>query len=301
MPASIQQVTVRVPATSANLGPGFDCLGLALDLYLEIRCRTTAAGLAVRVRQAEPAAAGPLGAAGISTGPDNPIYQAIRRVYEAANEPCPGIELDIDNGIPLSRGLGSSAAAIAAGLMAANSLLGGGFDRRRLLSIGLPLEGHPDNLAPALFGGLTVSAVVDGRVLTVPVEIKSWIGVALFVPDVAMSTSEARAVLPEKVPRGDAVFNVSRAALLVAALAGGDSGVLRWAMEDRLHQPYRARLFPALPRLIAAALEAGAAGAAMSGAGSSVIAFCTGEAQTVADAMGEAAARLGVAGTPMVA
>ncbi|MGH2469949.1 MAG: homoserine kinase, partial [Chloroflexota bacterium] len=201
MPAS--QVAVRVPATSANLGPGFDCLGLALDLFLNITCRVgqEAAGVRISVAGAE--------TGDISTGADNPILAALELVYQQAGaRPPRGLALSIENGIPLSRGLGSSAAAVAAGLMAGNGLLGEPFTRTELLDLGWRLEGHPDNLAPALLGGITTSAIVHDRVVCVPIASPPELSLALFVPDFAMPTSQARAALPTQVPRTDAVFNV---------------------------------------------------------------------------------------------
>jgi homoserine kinase len=285
--------TVQVPATSANLGPGFDCLGLALNIYLRVSCRTADGGLRI--------SATGLDAAGVSTGEDNLVYRAMRLLFDAAGKPAPALDIDIDNSIPLSRGLGSSAAAIVAGLVAANALCGKPFERRQLLDIGLPLEGHPDNLAPALFGGLRVSSMADGTVLTVPVALKNVPRIVLFIPDFVMSTSEARRVLPDSVPRADAIFNTCRSSLLVAALAAGDLSVLRWAMEDRLHQPYRGAIFPALPKLLEAALEAGAAGAAMSGAGSTVVALCDHDPAPITSALERAAAAEGLGGRGVTA
>ena len=218
-------------------------------------------------------------------------------MFHAAGEPTPSLELRIDNAIPLSRGLGSSAAAITAGLMLANALAGEHFDRQRLLEIGLPLEGHPDNLAPAMFGGLRVSSLAAGRVLTQAVALPRPPRVVLFVPDFAMSTAEARRVLPDSVPRADAIFNTGRSSMLVAALAAGDMSALRWAMEDRLHQPYRAAIFPALPNLIAAALDAGASGAALSGAGSTVLPSAP-RTTPIARALERAAATANLPATP---
>ncbi len=274
--------SVTVPASSANLGPGFDCLGLALDIYLRVSCATE--GTELRITANEP---------DIATDDSNVIYRAITLVFASAAKPLPaGLELSIDNAIPLSRGLGSSAAAIAAGLMLGNALCGAPFDKQRLLEIGLPLEGHPDNLAPALLGGLRVSSLAGDHVLSLPVALPKPPGIALFIPDFPMSTAEARRVLPASVSRADAIFNTCRSSLLVAALAAGDLSVLRWAMEDRLHQPYRSAIFEALPHLIEKALRAGAAGAALSGAGSTVIALCEGDPAPIAEAM----ARAGVAG-----
>jgi homoserine kinase len=275
-----------VPATSANLGPGFDCLGLALDIYLRVRCAVAGSGLRITA-----------GDASISTGDDNLIYQAMLAVYSAAGAAPPaGLSFDIDNAIPLSRGLGSSSAAIVAGLLQADAVMGTGLSRSRLLEVGLPLEGHPDNLAPALFGGLVTSAVGPDGVLVQQVPLPRPPRVALFIPERAMSTAEARRVLPATYSRADAVFNAGRTGLLVAALAGGNLAPLRWAMEDRIHQPYRASLLPELPALVDAALAAGAAGAALSGAGSTVIALCAGDPAPIAEAMSAEAARLRLAG-----
>jgi|SRR5579883_137144 len=309
-------VSVTVPATSANLGPGFDCLGLALNIYLRVSC--SAEGRGLRISANEP---------GIALDQTNLIYRAMAAAVEAARQPEPdGIALRIENAIPLSRGLGSSAAAIAAGLMLGNALAGEPFDKARLLEIGLPLEGHPDNLAPALFGGLRVSstagsagapggagvavevgaaatavAVGPQRVISLPVALGQAPDIVLYVPDFEMSTHEARRVLPDSVPRVDAIFNACRSSLLVAALAGGDFSVLQWAMEDRLHQPYRSAIFPALPRLIQAALDAGAAGAALSGAGSTVIAFCERNSGSVAMAFEAAGRQAGLTGRSLTA
>ncbi|MHB8620110.1 MAG: homoserine kinase, partial [Chloroflexota bacterium] len=186
------RATVRVPATSANLGPGFDCLGLALDLYLKVDCQTTEAGLSITIGGSEASGS-------ISLGATNLVYRALSVVFRTAGAALPGIRLHIDNGIPLSRGLGSSAAAVVAGLMLGNRLLGEPFDRQRLLGIGLPLEGHPDNLAPALFGGLTTSAIIDGEPLAIQIALNRDPRVVLFIPDLVMSTKEARAVLPNTV------------------------------------------------------------------------------------------------------
>lgn len=271
-------VAVQVPATSANLGPGFDCLGLALNLHLSVSCRT--GGSSLRISAGDPT---------IATDETNLVFRAMAAVFQAAGKPTPPVELHIDNEIPLSRGLGSSSAAIVAGVVLANALLGQPFTKSRLLEVALPLEGHPDNIAPAMFGGLVVSSLGDEGVLAAPVELRRAPAIALFIPEFAMATAEARRVLPDKVPRADAVFNTGRSSLLVAALAAGDFSLLRWAMQDRLHQPYRAAIFPAMPNLISAALEAGAAGCALSGAGSTVIAFCAANPGPVLEALEQAA------------
>jgi homoserine kinase len=256
-----------------------------LAIYLRVSCRTGGEGLRISASDPE-----------ITTDAGNLVFRAMEAVFVAAGQPAPAVELRIDNSVPLSRGLGSSSAAIIAGAMLANTLLGQPFSRDRLLELALPLEGHPDNIAPALLGGLVVSSLAEGRVLAVPVRLPRPPRVALFIPDFGMATAEARKVLPDNVPRTDGVFNTCRSSLLVAALAAGDFSVLRWAMEDRLHQPYRSAIFPALPRLIATALDAGAAGCALSGAGSTVLAFCEGDTAAVCSAFEHTAHAAGVPG-----
>ena len=276
---------VQVPATSANLGPGFDCLGLALGLHLRASCHIGGSGL--RISPGDPS---------IAADTSNLVYRALAAAFSAAGTPVPPLELRIESDIPLARGLGSSSAAIVAGVCLANALLDSPFSAQELLNLALPLEGHPDNIAPAILGGLVVSALAGDRVLASRVALPRLPSLALFIPDFAMATAEARRVLPDTVPRADAVFNTGRSSLFVAALAAGDFAALRWAMEDRLHQPYRTALFPALPALIDAGLAAGAAGCALSGAGSTVLALCDGDPAPVLAAFARAADAANVSG-----
>ena len=255
---------VRVPATSANLGSAFDCAGLALEVYNEV-------ALAIGDRdsvEVEGEGAGELG-----LGPDNLVVAAARRLYEETGEPPPRFRVAMRNAIPLGRGLGSSSAAIVAGLVGANFLLGSPYGDDDLLRHAVAIEGHGDNVAAALLGGLTLYADGDrgGTALRLPVP--TGLRAIVYVPDDRVPTKAARAALPASVPRSDALFNVARSALLVAALGCGKLEALRPAMEDRLHQPYRAALYPAAAALIEAALDAGALGSAVSGAGPSVIAL----------------------------
>lgn len=288
-------VTVRAPATSANLGPGFDCLGAALDLCNELAAELGGSGLEIEV-------AGE-GLGQLSLGPDNRVAVAFRAACAALGMEPPPLRLRLLNRIPLARGLGSSSAAAIAGLVAANALLGGNLSQERLLELAVPIEGHPDNVVPALLGGVTVCVSDGPRVLyqklALPPAVRD-LSAVLYVPDFPMDTGEARRILPPSVPRLDGVFNTGRAALLVVALQSGRLDLLRPAMEDRLHQPYRAQIFPALPRLCAAALEAGALGAALSGAGSTILALARApEAGAVESAMARAARALGVTGRPL--
>ncbi|MDP2952053.1 MAG: homoserine kinase, partial [Chloroflexota bacterium] len=202
--------------------------------------------------------------------------------------------------IPLRRGLGSSAAAVVGGLMAGQELLGRPLSPQQLLGLATELEGHPDNVAPALMGGCQV--VVGGsEIVSAPVPLPRGLVAALFIPDFEIPTREARAVLPQQVSRADAVYNVGRAALLVAALATGQLGYLRIATQDRLHQPARQALFPAMERVFQAALEAGALGVFLSGSGSTILALVKGRASPVAQAMARAAREAGVKGRTKIA
>jgi homoserine kinase len=282
------RVHVRVPATSANLGPGFDALGLALALYNEV----TAAEADTVMVSIEGEGAGRL-----PVTRDNVVARGVRQAYEAAGRPFKGITLACVNRIPAARGLGSSAAAWVGGLVAGNALLGAPLSREALLALAARAEGHPDNVAAAIFGGLTVScAMADGAITTVSLPVPSSLRWVVLVPETTSSTAEARAVLPQSIPRADAVFNVQRVALLLAGLQSQRPDVLAAAFDDRLHQPYRQRLFPWLPAVIEAARAAGAVGGALSGAGPCVVAAVAGETAAVARAMESALAAAGIQG-----
>lgn len=282
----ITSVTVRVPATTANLGPGFDCLGLALNLWNQVTLSTHKAGLKVELVGE--------GSNDLPADESNLVVKAIRRVYEVNGKAFPaGLHLRCKNRIPTASGLGSSAAAILAGLLAANTLLGNPLNVLDLLRLGTELEGHPDNIAAAYLGGLVLVAhppPVDAPLhspitfLVRKVNVPPF-SVAVAVPDVSLTTQAARQTLPGQVTFKDAVFNMGRALLVVEALRAGDLDLLGRAMHDRLHQPYRLPLIPGAPAAIQAALDAGAGAAALSGAGPGVIAFCRGEATSVADSM----------------
>ena len=248
---SYHRVTVRVPATTANLGPGFDCLGLALGMWNTVRLEIGPPGVAISGE----------GADSLSRGEDNLVLRAIAAAFQEAALPMPRLRLRCHNTIPLGRGLGSSAAAVVGGLVAANTLCGEPLGQQALLRLATSLEGHPDNVAAALLGGCCI-VVQDGeRLVTSAVPIPSWLRAVVFIPDTAMPTREARAVLPPQVSRQDAVYNMGRVALLVNALATGKAEDLRVATQDALHQPARRRLFPAMERVIQAGLAAGALGA----------------------------------------
>ena len=281
-------VHVRVPATSANLGPGFDALGLALALYNEVEARE-ADGVTVAV-QGE-------GAGQLPTGADNIVAQGVRLAYEAAKRPFKGVALRCVNRVPTARGLGSSAAAWVGGLVAGDALVGGVLMRDELLALAARAEGHPDNVCAALLGGLTISCVdADGRIAAVPMPVPDGLAWVVLVPATTGSTAEARAVLPTSVPLGDAVFNVQRVALLLAGLQARRPDVLAAALDDRLHQPYRRAVFPWMDAVIAAARRAGALGCVLSGAGPSLLAVVPGDGAVVARAMETALRAAGLEG-----
>jgi len=294
-PARPQRVTVRAPATIANLGAGFDCLGLAVDLWNEV---TLVAG-------AEQEESPPVKIYCHGAGSDilvneevNRTIAAIRLFYQELGRSVPPLTLYQRNLIPLARGLGSSAAATISGLVAVNDLAGRPLDNSDLLQLAIRLEGHPDNAAPAFLGGLVLSVSDRSGLVTLSLPLPDGLQIVLFVPDFPLPTAQARAVLPTTVPRSDAVFNVGRAALLVSALSQGRFDLLDVATQDRLHQPYRETLFPAMPELLAAARQAGASATFLSGAGSSLAAFCHSRktAERVAAAFTAAATAAGITG-----
>jgi homoserine kinase len=281
-------VHVRVPATSANLGPGFDALGLALALYNEVTAQESSS--VTVVVQGE-------GAGRLPTNEHNVVARGVQLAYEAAGRPFKGCALTCVNRIPAARGLGSSAAAWVGGLVAGNALLGDPLSRTALLTLAARVEGHPDNVAAALLGGLTVSCGrADGRVTAVTLPVPAAVRWVVLVPSVTSATAEARAVLPESVPRADAVFNVQRVSLLLAGLQTGRVDVLDAALDDRLHQPYRLRLFPWMPAVADAARRAGALGCVLSGAGPSLLAAVSEHAEGVARAMETALRSAGIEG-----
>ena len=278
-------ITVRAPATSANVGTGFDCLGLALDLF---------ASVTVTFDEAERPPGGDAG--------ETMAVAAARACYERIGRAPPaGIAARYTVAIPLGRGLGASAAARVAGILAANEREGRPLDAGACLALAANLEGHPDNACPALFGGVRVCVATDDGHAHVPCRYPADLRVALLIPDHAMPTAEARRLLPDSYSRADAVGTSARLGLLVAALAAGRAELLDEATQDRFHQPWRAALFPPLYDVFDAAKGAGAHAAWLSGAGSSVAAFAPPEdARAVAAAMLAALEAAGMAGRTLV-
>lgn len=283
-------ITIRVPATSANLGPGFDSLGLALDLWNEAVI-TLAIEYSVLVNGE--------GRERLSPGENNLIIRSAQRVAEIVGKRLPPFHLDCVNRIPLSSGLGSSAAAKLTGLLGANALLGKPLSKAEILNLATEMEGHSDNVAAALLGGFVVSMVEDGKVIAHKVNMEtdhdSPIQVTVVLPDYHLSTQQARAALPEQVTLQDAVHNISRAVLVTEAFRSGDLDLLARAMTDTLHQPYRLWLIPGAREALDAAREAGAAAAAVSGAGPGIIAFSAKRDPAIGEAMARAFEQAGCA------
>ena len=297
-------IRVAAPATTANLGPGYDCLGMALDIWNTVEAELLPDGAAPSVTVSG------AGVGELEVGPENLVYRSMEFLYRELGRPMPPLRVRCDNEIPLARGLGSSAAAIAGGLAAANSLVnltgeGGEFAPRELLEMAATIEGHPDNVAAAVMGGLqlvvtSVPETGESTLYTVPVSVPAEIHAVLFIPDIRIATADARAVLPQQLSVADAVHNMARAALLVAGMATNHPEYLAVATQDKLHQPYRQPLFPAMKLLMKAAMDAGALGAFLSGSGSTVLALTQGREMTVAYEMAEAARQASVEGTVKV-
>lgn len=255
-------IRVKIPATSANLGPGFDCLGLALQLHNTIKVETD--------RPFQISVTGPY-TDGIPADESNLVWKTMCHFWNLINYPTPSVALTFDNHIPPARGLGSSSAAIVGGLVAANTLAGSPYTKFELLQVANALEGHPDNVTPALYGGVTLSVPTeDGilpRVLTQSPNFKA----VVIIPDTLLNTAKARGILPPDVSRKDAVFNISHVGLLVEAFIREDYSLLKEGMRDVLHQNQRAVLMPGLLESLEVALQAGAYGAALSGSGPTLI------------------------------
>ena len=264
----IFSATVKVPGTSANCGPGFDCLGLAVTIYNELELTLLEENRLVIESTGE-------GAESIPTDDKNIVWKSAKMVLDRSgnSEKFKGAIIKMNNNVPMSRGLGSSAAAIVAGLVGANAIVGSPFNKHEILKFATEIEGHPDNVAPAIFGGFTVSVVDKGQVQTFSFLPKIKLKMIVAVPDFQLSTRIARQVLPKTVPLKDAIFNISRASMLIAALIQGKENFLSNAFEDSLHQPYRKSLVPGMNEVFEVAKKFGALGVALSGAGPCLIAF----------------------------
>lgn len=259
------KVGVKVPASTANLGPGFDTIGMALNLYtwIEMGIAEERTMITLLGDQLD----------GVATDKSNLVYKVAQEVFAAAGVEHPELDITMYSDIPLTRGLGSSASAIVGGLVAANELIGRPLGDDDLFQMASALEKHPDNVGASLFGGMIVAFWDGEQAQYAQLQLDERIEVLVVIPEFHLETNKARAVLPEQVKLQDAVFNVSHCSLLVAALATGKLELIAHAMKDRLHQPYRSALIPGMDKVLEGAVQHGALGVALSGAGPTLLAL----------------------------
>ena len=279
-------ISVRAPATTANLGPGFDCLGLALDIWNETSFEIGHSDLSISGE----------GQNELVLDLNNLLYRGFAKPFEIIGRDVPAVSIKAKNEIPVGRGLGSSAAAIVSGLIAGDKATGIGLSQDEILTLAAEMEGHADNVGPALLGGLQIVVSSNQEWVTSQVPIPKKISLIIFIPDKLVLTSEARSSLPEAVTLDDAKFNIGRASLFVNSMAQGDIDHLGIATQDRLHQDYRAALLPGINSVMKGALSAGADCVFISGSGPSVIAISEDLGMTVCYEMRESASKAGVHG-----
>ncbi len=284
----MSQIKIIVPATTANLGAGFDCIGAALSLYNEFKftfSETTELRITVTGEEADK----------VSTDENNLLYQAFVKLYQHINQTVPPVEIEINLGVPLARGLGSSATAIIGGLLGANQLAGNPLTQIEIQELAVAIEGHPDNVVPALLGNCQLSVGEMGNWQICPIPWHQEIIPVVAIPNFELSTEEARSVLPTEITRGDAIFNIARIGLLVRGLGHNNSNWLTTALEDKLHQPYRQQLIRGYQQVKKAAIAQGAYGMVISGAGPTLLALTNPmNADHVITAMKSAWSKIGV-------
>jgi homoserine kinase len=261
-------IRVRVPATTANLGPGFDTLGLALNMYNIFSFEEIDSGLEI------------LGVPQQYNNKDNLVYKSMLKTFEKIGYKSSGIRIVVEGDIPVSRGLGSSAACIVGGIVGANEIAKGKLSKDDILKIATEIEGHPDNIAPAIFGGLVISMVDESNILYNILDIEEKFKFIALIPDFSLSTKKARTVLPLNVDYRDAIDNVGRVSMLLSALINGNLDLLKYGLKDKLHQPYRGKLIKDYFNIIGKCEELGAIGTYLSGAGPTIM--CLREKEDVA-------------------
>lgn len=255
-------IKVRVPATSANMGPGFDSLGIGLTLYNEFEFRELEDGLRFNGINQE------------FCNEENIIYKAMKLCFNKAGYKIKGLEIsEVKQDVPISRGLGSSSTCIVGGLMGANEILGERFSKDELLDMAVEIEGHPDNVAPAILGGMIVAAIEDRKTYYDKVNVSKGLKFVSIVPDFRLSTERARAVVPKAISMKDGIYNVSRAALMVASFTSGKYELIKHACKDAFHQNYRMKLIPGFEKVYNKSYELGAYGCYLSGAGPTIMAI----------------------------
>ena len=284
------KINVKVPATTANLGPGFDALGLALNLWNEAEfVATQDEKITVKVKGE--------GKDLLPSDASNAVAEAALLIYKLAGKPCIGMQIKCINRVPLGSGLGSSSAAMLTGMLGANALLGNPFSRDEILKLAIETEGHPDNVAPAMLGGLVASIIHENHVVSLRLTLTSRLSpihITVVLPDFDFPTKQARALLPTKIDRKDAIHNISRAVIVTEAFRVGDMDMLGEAMEDKLHQPYRIPLIPGAQNVMDTMKAAGASAVALSGAGPSLIAFSSKRESAIGESARSAFAEAGL-------
>ena len=285
------KIKVKVPATSANLGPGFDVLGLAVNLYNEFI-----------LEEEEIFAIDINGFNGITKNKDNLFYKSFAFIFKKERKKIPKVKITMNLNIPQGKGFGSSATAVVGGIVAANVWLGHPFTKEELLPIAVELERgkHPDNVTPALFGGMTVVSLNKNKVIYIKLPFPKNLKAIYFVPDFIMDTVTTRKLMPDVYKKEDLVFSTGNVALMLAAFQTGRFQLLKKAMEDRVHQPTRAKVFPVMNTIINEAVDAGAYGSALSGGGSAIVAFADKKFEEIAEKMKHIAVKNGVNGDTFV-
>lgn len=269
-------IKVRIPATSANMGSGFDTLGIALNLYNRINIEEIPSGLFINVLNKSEY---------IPTDERNLIYKAMQVVFNEVGYQPTGLKITQNSDIPMTRGLGSSSACIIGGMLGANALSGRRLSYSRIMELAAKMEGHPDNVGPAMYGGFCVSLMTDEHTIIHSHKINPNIKFAVMIPDYFVATKKSREALPEYVPFKDAVFNVSRASFLQSALISGDISQLKLGVQDRLHQQYRSEYIDGLDEIFEKTYEVGACGTYLSGSGPTVLSFLDGDYDKFKDDM----------------
>ncbi|MFL2804386.1 MAG: homoserine kinase [Dehalococcoidia bacterium] len=284
------EYTIKIPATSANLGSGFDSIGLAIDLWNFVTIKDGPFQINLKG----------YGEDELPNDSNNLVYQSFSRLFQEIGKSVPEVSMECENNIPVARGLGSSSAALVGGLYLANIFADNPLNQSDLLDLAAQLEGHPDNVAPAILGGIQIGIYDNQSLITSSVSYPPNISLVLFIPDSKMSTDSARNILGENVPRKDAVFNLGRFGLLVNSFSKGDLTNLKYATQDLLHQPQRQKIFFPMKNIIKGALDAGAYGAFLSGAGSTVMAITDSREYTIGYEMADAAMKSGIEGSIVV-
>ncbi|OQB13900.1 MAG: Homoserine kinase [Firmicutes bacterium ADurb.Bin193] len=263
-------ITVRVPATSANMGPGFDSIGIALAVYNTISVEETDSGLEIDILDGS--------AEFLPRDGRNLVYRAMQRVFNEAGYKMRGLHIVLNNGIPVTRGLGSSSASIVGGILAANEICNARMSRDDIISFAASIEGHPDNTTPAIMGGMVIAVLSGGKAYYQKIPIDGdKIKFAIFLPNFILRTKKARSVIPKVIPHSDGVFNTGRAALLTASMITGNYDNLKIAFDDRLHQQYRKKFISGMSEIFEKAYDCGALGTYVSGAGPAIISLIRAE------------------------